>query len=87
MEGMAWTDERLDDFAGRVSADIRDLRSEISDLRGEMHAEFRAMRTEMREESRTMTAQIDALRLMVMRFGGGLLIAQFGMIAALIARG
>lgn len=80
MERMTWTDERLDDFAGRVSADMRDLRTEIRDMRAEM-------RTEMRAESASIRQEIADLRLMVMRFGGGLLIAQFGMIAALIARG
>jgi hypothetical protein len=69
MERSAWTDERINDFAQRVDADIRELRVE-------MRAGFAEIR-----------AELSALRLMVMRFGGGLLIAQFGMIAALIARG
>jgi hypothetical protein len=69
VERTAWTDERIDDFAQRVDADIRELRVE-------MRAGFAEVRSE-----------ISALRLMVVRFGGGLLIAQFGMIAALIAHG
>ena len=76
MERVAWTDERMDDFAERVHSDVRELRADMRELRTEMRTGFAENR-----------AEIAALRLMVMRFGGGLLIAQFAMIAALIAGG
>jgi hypothetical protein len=73
---MAWTDERLDDLSGRMDAGFERVDRDIRDLRNEMGVGFREVRGE-----------IAALRSAMLRFGGGLLIAQLGMIAALIARG
>jgi hypothetical protein len=83
MERSAWTDERLDDLAsamrdgfGRVDQDIRDLRFVIRDGFASTRQEFTSVR-----------AEIDALRLTMLRVGGGLMIGLVGVIAAILARG
>ena len=83
MERAAWTDERLDDLAegqrsgfGRLDQDIRGVRGEVSELRGEMNAGFRSLRSEIGE-----------LRTAINRFGGGMIVALVGVIAAILARG
>ena len=76
MEHVTWTDERLDDRFDSIDRQFDRVHTELLELRREMNAGFAELR-----------AEISSLRLMVMRFGGGMLIAQFGMIAALIARG
>jgi hypothetical protein len=59
----------------------------INDFTQRVDADIREFRVEVRAGFAEIRGELAALRLMVMRFGGGLLIAQFGMIAALIARG
>lgn len=73
---MAWTDERLDDLAQRMDSGFERVDRDIRELRSEMGTGFKEVR-----------AEIGALRATMIRFGGGMLIAQLGMIAALIARG
>lgn len=87
MERTAWTDQRLDDLAQRIDAgfarvdgDIRELRGEMRAMRGELGADMRDMRGEIRGE-------IDALRLAILRVGGGMMIGLAGVIAAVLARG
>lgn len=48
---------------------------------------MRELRIEVRETRVELRREIDDLRMLLLRIGGGMLIAQFGMIAALIARG
>ena len=76
MERHTWTDERIDDLSRRVDAGFERVDKDMRDLRTDMNSGFAEVRSE-----------ISSLKLMLMRFGGGLLIAQFGLIAALIARG
>jgi hypothetical protein len=76
MERHTWTDERIDDLSRRVDAGFERVDKDMRDLRTDMNSGFAEVRSEL-----------SSLKLMVMRFGGGLLIAQFGLIAALIARG
>ena len=76
VERHTWTDERIDDLSRRVDAGFERVDRDMRDLRTDMNSGFAEVRTEL-----------SSLKLMVMRFGGGLLIAQFGLIAALIARG
>jgi len=73
MEAMreSWTDERLDDGFRRTEADIRGLRSEVSDLRTELKGEINGLRAEM-------NSRFDGLQRTMLQVGGG-------MIAALIA--
>ena len=80
MDRVAWTDERLDDMSARmdvgfdrVDRDIRDLRGEIRDLRGETNAGFVDLRSE-----------IDGLRSLILRVGGGIVAS---VIAAALLRG
>jgi hypothetical protein len=80
VERSAWTDERLDDLSRRMDAGFERVDRDIRELRGEMHTGFTELRSEIRGE-------ISGLRMSMNRFGGGLLIAQLGMIVALIARG
>ncbi len=75
VERHTWTDERIDDLSRRMDAGFERVDRDIRDLRSEMQAGFAEVRSE-----------ISTLRLTMMRFGGGLLIAQFGLIAALIAQ-
>lgn len=77
MERMAWTDERLDDLTRRmdsgftrVDTDIRELRRE---LRGDIGDLGRGLRGEMR-----------ALRLTLLRVGGGIMIGLVGVIGAVL---
>lgn len=76
MERGAWTDERLDDLAGRmdagfqrIDADLRELRTEIGGLRNELGG------------------QVEALRLTILRVGGGMMVGLVGVIAAVLAGG
>ncbi|MGH2951292.1 MAG: hypothetical protein ACRDKX_04535 [Solirubrobacterales bacterium] len=94
MERMAWTDERLDDLARRMDAgferldrDIRELRAETRDQIGSLRGEMGEMRGEMRELRTELGGQIDALRITMIRVGGGMMAGLLGMVAALIARG
>lgn len=87
MERAAWTDERLDDLSegirsgfARVDHDIRDLRGEVGALRADVNAQMGAMRSEL-------GGQIEAVRLLLLRIGGGLLVTLVGVIAAILLRG
>ncbi len=73
---MAWTDERLQERFDSI-----DRRFDEVDRR------FDRVDGELLELRREMQAGFSELRMTMIRFGGGLLIAQFGMIAALVARG
>ena len=57
----AWTDERLDDLAGRmvkgfdeVKGEIREAKGEVRDLRVEMNARFDVMNQRFDSMQRTM---------------------------------
>jgi hypothetical protein len=76
MERGTWTNERLDDLALGMREGFARVDVDVRDLRVEM----RDMRVEL-------TAEIAALRLMIMRFGGGMLVALIGVIAAILLRG
>lgn len=71
MERMAWTDERIDDFA-----------QEMREFRRETRAEFAALRAEIAG----VRAEVAALRTDVTRFAVGLCAAFFvQLIAVLVA--
>jgi hypothetical protein len=61
-----WTDERLDDFRGEMSAFRGEVKGEFTAVRAEMKAEFAAVRSEMKEEfaavRREMKAEFAAVR-------------------------
>jgi hypothetical protein len=76
MERAMWTDERLDDLARRMDAGFERVDRDMRELR----ADVRAMRMDL-------SGQIDAVRVTMLRVGGGMIVALLGMVAALIARG
>jgi hypothetical protein len=70
-----WTDERLDDLSNRM-----EMRDAIGGLRGEMRDAIGGLRGELGGE-------IEALRLTILRTGGGIMIGLVGVIAAVFASG
>ena len=80
-----WTDERLDDLKGEVSALRGEMRDEFRAVRSEMQEEFRAVRSEMKEEFRAMREEMkagfDSLHRTMIQFGGLLIAALIGLIA------
>lgn len=62
MERVAWTDERLDDLSARVDVGFDRVDRDIRDLRSEMQGGFADLRSE-----------IDALRSLTLRMGGGIM--------------
>jgi hypothetical protein len=98
MERGAWTDERLDDLSRRVDAgfervdgEVRELRREvhegISGVRTELSSQVGGVRGEMGDLRGELSAQIEALRLTILRVGGGMMVGLVGVIAAILARG
>ncbi len=94
MERTSWTDARLDDFAAHVGNELHELRQDIRSLREEVRTEISGVRTEiggvrteiggLRGELR---GEIDALRVTILRVGGGMMVGLVGVIAAVLARG
>jgi hypothetical protein len=76
MERAAWTDERLDDLSRRVDAGFARVDAELRELRGEI----RGLGSELRGE-------IDALRITMLRVGGGVIVGLVGVIAAVLVSG
>jgi hypothetical protein len=74
MERAPWTDQRLDDLAARVDAGFRRVDADIRDVRGDI----RGLRTALRGE-------VDALRITLLRVGGGVIVGLVGVIAAVLA--
>lgn len=70
------TDDRLDDLSRR--ADTGSFR---------LDRDLRELRVEMSQNMARTDAGFDALHGLIIRVGGGMIIALFGMIAALVARG
>jgi hypothetical protein len=62
MARVAWTDERLDDLSGRMDVGFDRVDRDMRDLRGEMNAGFADLRGE-----------INALRSLMLRVGGGIM--------------
>ena len=83
MERATWTDERLDDLSNRVERGFEqvDRRFEQVDRRfDETNRRIDTLGVELRFE-------LDALRLTILRVGGGMMIGLVGVIAAVLARG
>ncbi len=98
MDRATWTDQRLDDLANRMDAgfdrldrDLRELhielREEISGVRGELGAEIGGLRCELGAEIGGLRGEIDALRLTMLRTGGGIMVGLVGVIAAVFVNG
>jgi hypothetical protein len=67
----SWTDERLDDGFDRVDADLRAVRSEIGSFRIETNERFDRF-----DDS------FDRWQRLLFQFGGVLMAAMFGLVAA-----
>ena len=83
MERTAWTGERLDDLANRVTLGFEqvDRRFEQVDRRFDgTNRRIDGLGSELR-------AEIDSLRMAILRVGGGRMIGLLGVIAAVLARG
>jgi hypothetical protein len=80
MERAAWTDQRLDDLARRMDAGF-------ARVEGDMKAGFARVGGDIRELRRELRGEIDALRITLLRVGGGMMVGLVGVIAAILARG
>jgi hypothetical protein len=94
MEGTAWTDGRLGDLAkrvdagfDRVDADIRELRLEMRGGFGETHRQLSEAHHRIDALGSELRAELDSLRMTILRVGGGVMIGLIGVIAAVLARG
>jgi hypothetical protein len=87
MERSAWTNERLDDRFDQIDRRFDRVDAEIRELRAEMRTGFSEIRLEVAELRSTVSAEIESLRSTMLRLYGGTLIAMFGLIAAILARG
>ncbi len=76
MERTAWTDERLDDLARRMDAGFERVDVDIRELRAEVRSQGAGLRSE-----------VDALRVTMIRVGGGIKAGLVGVIAAVLAGG
>ena len=54
MEREKWTDERLDDLAGRVDRGFAEVKGEVRDLRAEMNERFNSVDLRFDAMQRTM---------------------------------
>jgi hypothetical protein len=76
VERTAWTDQRLDDLAKRMDAGFARVDADLRELRGELRSGLTGVRGE-----------IDALRITLLRVGGGMMAGLVGVIVAVIAGG
>jgi hypothetical protein len=81
----SWTDERLDDGFGRVSADIQSLRQEMGAMRVELRQEIGSVRVELREEIGSLRQGLDDLRNILMYVGGAMVVGMLGVLVAAFA--
>jgi DNA anti-recombination protein RmuC len=76
MERGAWTDERLDDRFDRIDSRFDQVDRRFDRLEGRIDSIEARLASEIRD-----------LRMTMNRFGGGMMIALVGVIAAILARG
>jgi hypothetical protein len=74
MERTAWTDERLDDLSRRMDSRFDRVDADVRDLR-----------TEVRTQGVELRGEIDAVRITLIRVGGGIMAGLVGVIAAVLA--
>ncbi|MGH2922425.1 MAG: hypothetical protein ACRDKH_00140 [Solirubrobacterales bacterium] len=97
----AWTEERLDDLAEAMHTGFAELKQEMragfarvdqqfarvdqrfTSTDGDIHSGFARVDQDMRG----LRAEINRIWLLIMSFGGGIIVALVGVIAALLARG
>jgi hypothetical protein len=71
-----WTDQRLDDLARRMDGGLERVDADVRELRGEVQTQGAELRGE-----------IAALRITLIRVGGGVIAGLVGVIAAVLAGG
>jgi len=92
----SWTDERLDDGFGRVSADIQSLRDETRAMRVELRQEIGSVRQELRQELHQEIGSVrgeiallrdglDGLRNILIYVGGAMVVGMLGVLVAAFA--
>jgi predicted RNase H-like nuclease (RuvC/YqgF family) len=90
VERGTWTNERLDDLSAKVDQgfDRVDRRFEQVDRRFEQ-VDRRFDETNRRIDAlgSDLRSELDALRMTILRVGGGMMIGLLGVIAAVLARG
>ena len=84
MERMAWTDERLDDFAQEMRDFRRETREEFRALRSELRGEIGSLRAEFGGEIGSLRAEITGLRADMTRFAFGFAGAFFLQLIAVV---
>lgn len=87
MERATWTDERLDDLARRMDAGFARVDGDIRDLRREVREQGDELRGEVHEQGAELRGEIAALRVTLIRVGGGMMAGLVGVIAAVLAGG
>jgi hypothetical protein len=72
-----WTDERMDDLAGRMDNGFNRVDQDLRALRVEVKTEFAAVRSELKSEiggQRAETnARFDSLQRTMLQLGGGMI--------------
>ncbi|HWO46625.1 MAG TPA: hypothetical protein VNM41_01075 [Solirubrobacterales bacterium] len=57
-----WTDERLDDLAGRVDRGFAEVKGEVRDLRTEMNGRFDSLQGEINSRSDSVNGRFDSFQ-------------------------
>ena len=71
----------------RVDGDIRELRAEIREMRTELRTEIAGARDVTKGEITGLRGEIDALRVTLIRVGGGMMAGLVGVIGAVLLGG
>ncbi len=83
MERATWTDERLDDLSSRVDRGFEQVDRRF----GQVDRRFDETNRRIDTLGVELRAEMDALRMTLLRVGGGMMIGLVGVIAAVLARG
>ena len=87
MERGDWTEPRLDDRFDHIDGELSALRQDMRDLRSELRNDMRGLEAGFRDSEGGLRGEIRDLRSTIHWFGGGMMLALIGVIAAILARG
>jgi hypothetical protein len=79
--------ELRSEFREAIGGLRSEMRREIGGLRRELRGEVGGLRSELRGEVGSLRGDIDALRITLLRVGGGVIVGLVGVIAAVLAGG
>ena len=68
-----WTDERMDDLAGRMDNGFNRVDQDLRALRVEVKTEFAAVRSEIGAQRAETNARFDSLQRTMLQLGGGMI--------------